>query len=337
MRVLCTGGAGYVGSACLRWLLAHGHDAIAFDNLSEGNLAAVPEGRLIIGDIEDYESLLDAMKTHQVDAVMHFAAAASVPDSIVDPEFYYRSNVIGTKNVLDAMRAAGVQRILLSSTAATYAFNNQMPLQEDSLLQPVVPYGTTKLTAEQMIKEYAKAYGIGYTILRYFNASGADIDGQYGEDRNKESHLIPLILYAAQGKTEKINIYGGDWNTPDGTCIRDFVHTADLGQAHLLAVEAIVPGEGEVYNLGSGKGATVMEVLKNCEKIVGSPIPHSIEERRPGDPGILIASSDKIKQKLGWEPQYSGIETIVKSAWKWHSSHPEGYKSKEKAYIPNKK
>jgi UDP-glucose 4-epimerase len=328
MKILLTGGAGYVGSACLRWLLAHGHDAIAYDNLLEGNRAAVPDaaGRLIEGDIAEVDRLAEVMRGHRIEAVMHFAALASVPDSIKDPEGYYRVNVAGTKGVLDAMRAAGVRRILFSSTAATYGFHAEMPLREDSPQLPETPYGTTKLAAEWLIKDYARAYDLGYTLLRYFNASGADPGGDFGEDRRHESHLIPLIFQVAVGRREKVLVYGSDYPTRDGTCVRDYVHTADLAQAHQRAVEALEPGLGRAYNLGSGTGATVLEVLRACEEAVGRPIAHELVGRRPGDPAVLIASPEKIVRELGWSPAHSEIREIVRTAWEWHRRHPGGYR-----------
>jgi UDP-glucose 4-epimerase len=327
MKILLTGGAGYVGSACLRWLLDHGHDPIAYDNLSEGNVAAVPDApdRLIVGDIAETDRLAEAMRQHGVKVVMHFAALASVPDSITDPEAYYRVNVGGTKSVLDAMRAAGVRLILFSSTAATYGFHTAMPLREDSPQTPETPYGTTKLAAEWLIKDYGRAYGMGYTLLRYFNASGADPDGHFGEDRRHESHLIPLIFQAAIGRRPKVLIYGQDYPTRDGTCVRDYVHTADLAQAHQRAVEALEPGIGRAYNLGSGNGVTVLEVLRACEEVIGRPIAFEILGRRPGDPAELIASSEKIIKELGWAPRHADIRDIVRTAWNWHHGHPQGY------------
>ena len=329
MKILLTGGAGYVGSACLRWLLKHGHDPVAYDNLEEGNIAAVPEasGRLIVGDIADMNRLAEVLGRHRFEAVMHFAALLSVPGSIVDPEAYYRVNVVGTKNVLDAMRVAGVRKILFSSTAATYGFNVEMPLRESSLQAPETPYGTTKLAAEGLIRDYARAYNFGFVLLRYFNAAGADPGGDFGEDRRNESHLVPLILQVAVGRRPKVMIYGDDYPTPDGTCVRDYVHTSDLAQAHQLAVESLEPGVGQVYNLGSGTGATVLEVLRACESVAGRSIPHQIVSRRPGDPSVLIASPEKIVRELGWSPRHSGIREIVRTAWEWHSRHPEGYAS----------
>jgi UDP-glucose 4-epimerase len=325
MRIFLTGGAGYIGSACFRWLSCHGHDPIAYDNLSEGSAAAVPHERLIVGDIADIEKMAEVMRQHGTEAVMHFAALASVPDSIADPDSYYRVNVVGTKNVLDAMRRADVARIVFSSTAATYGFHAEMPLREDSPQTPETPYGTTKLAAEWLIKDYARAYDMGYALLRYFNASGANPDGRYGEDRRHEAHLIPLTLQVALGRREKLLIYGNDWQTPDGTCVRDYVHTDDLAQAHQLALEGLGPGVARAYNLGSGTGVSVLEVLRACETVVGHPIRHEIVGRRPGDPATLIASPEKIVTELGWSPRYTDIHAIAETAWRWHKTHPKGY------------
>jgi UDP-glucose 4-epimerase len=325
MKLLLIGGAGYVGSACLRWLVKHGHDPIAFDDLSTGNAASVPADRLIVGDMLNVQQLREVMQQHAIEGVMHFAALASVPESIAEPERYYRVNVLGTKCVLDAMLACNVDRIVFSSTAATYGFTDDMPLREDALQQPQVPYGSTKLAAEWLIRDYANAYGIGGMLLRYFNASGADLDGNFGESRDHETHLIPLTLQVATGQREELMIYGDDYNTPDGTCVRDYIHTDDLAQAHQLAIEAIEPGDVRAYNLGSGQGISVMQVLRACEAAVGRAIPHRIAARRPGDPGTLIASSQRITDELGWKPRYPLIEQIVDTAWKWHQSHPRGY------------
>ncbi len=225
------------------------------------------------------------------------------------------------------MRAAEVARIVFSSTAATYAFGVDMPIRETTPQEPETPYGTTKLAAERMIREYARAYDLGYTIFRYFNASGADADGQHGESRHVEGHIIPLTLLVAVGRREKLKIFGGDWDTRDGTCVRDYVHTDDLAQAHQLAVESLEPGVGRDYNLGSGSGTTILEVLRAAEKAVGRPIPHEIVARRPGDPGTLIATPEKVTRELGWNPRHADIESIVATAWRWHSTHPDGYKS----------
>jgi len=325
MNILLTGGAGYIGSASLRWLVKHGHNAIAYDNMLEGNARSVPSDRLIQGDILDTGRLTQALVEHKADAVMHFAALASVPLSISDPESYWRTNVVGTKSVLDAMREAGVPRIVFSSTAATYAFGVEMPIRETTPQIPKTPYGSTKLAAEWLIREYAQAYQIGYTILRYFNASGADPDGQFGESRHVEGHIIPLTLLVAVGRRDRLKIFGGDWDTRDGTCVRDYVHTDDLALAHQLAVESLEPGVGRAYNLGSGTGTTILEVLRACEKAVGGPIAHEVVERRPGDPGTLIATPELITRELGWKPRHDTIDSIVETAWRWHESHPDGY------------
>ena len=257
---------------------------------------------------------------------MHFAALASVPDSIADPEAYYRVNVLGTKSVLDAMRAAGVRKILFSSTAATYGFHAEMPLREDSPQLPETPYGTTKLAAEWMIKDYARAYGLGYTLLRYFNASGADPDGEHGEDRRHESHLIPLIFQVALGRREKLLIYGGDYPTRDGTCVRDYIHTEDLAQAHQLAVETLGAGHGQGVQHGFGNRR---DRARGAPRVRGGGRPadrHEIVGRRPGDPGILIATPEKIIQELGWSPRHPEIQDIVRTAWEWHRRYPQGYR-----------
>ncbi len=325
MRILLTGGAGYVGSAALRWLLDKGHDALAFDDLSAGHAAAVPEGRLVNGSILDVDALVTAMETQRTEAVMHFAALASVPDSIRAPDEYWATNVLGTKNVLDAARSGGVDRFIFSSTAATYSFDEPMPLVEESAQIPQVPYGTTKLAAEKLIHDYACAYDMGYAILRYFNASGADPSGEFGEARQRETHLIPLVLLTALGKREKLQIFGQNLDTRDGTCVRDYVHTDDLAQAHQLAVESLQPGMRRVYNVGSGTGTTVLEVLRSCEEVVGRPIPHEYQEPRPGDPSTLIASPNRIRQQLGWSPRFTTIRQIVETAWEWHCRYPNGY------------
>ena len=327
MKILLTGGAGYIGSACLRWLLRHGHDPVAYDNLSEGNPASVPEAarRLVVGEIADTDKLTEVLRAHRADAVMHFAALASVPESIADPDSYYTVNVLGTKSVLDAMRRAGVPRLVFSSTCATYGVHAEMPLREESTQNPATPYGTTKLAAEHLIRDYARAYDLGYSILRYFNASGADPDGRHGEHRRHENHLIPLTLQVAVGRREKLLIYGDDYETRDGSCVRDYVHTEDLAQAHQLAVESLEPGVGQAYILGSGTGTSVFEVLRACESVVGRPIRHEVVERRPGDPATLVATPEKIVKALGWKPRYTDARAIAETAWKWHSRHPEGY------------
>jgi UDP-glucose 4-epimerase len=329
-RVLCTGGAGYVGSACLRYLLKQGYEAFAYDNLSEGQRLAVPDAdtRLIVGDISDRNKMAQTLRDYNIDAVMHFAAVASVPESIKQPSLYWAVNVTGTKNLLDAMLECGVKNIVFSSTAATYAFSDNMPLVEDDLKHPVTPYGTTKLACESMLNDYRIAYNMGFTAMRYFNASGADPDGEYGEDRNNECHLIPLVLYAAVGRRAEVKVFGEDWDTRDGSCVRDYIHVEDIARAHVLAMESQQPGIGRFYNIGSNSGATVKEIISACEKVSGKSIPWSSDLPRPGDPATLIANADKLVNELGWSPKYKTIEEIVETAYRWHSQYPNGYSDK---------
>lgn len=328
MRVLCTGGAGYVGSACLRRLLAEGYEAVAYDNLSLGHKESLPDDRLIIGDISDTEALTDSLRALKADAVMHFAAATSVGESVDDPEHHYRNNVGGTLSLLNAMRAAGVERLLFSSTCATYGLSPTIPMCEDTPQDACSPYARTKLAVEWMIRDFSSAYGLGYCLLRYFNAAGAAMDGQHGEDHDPETHLIPLILQNALGQREELRVFGDDYATPDGTCIRDYVHIEDLAEAHLLALRETKPGGGDVFNVGTGKGNSVLEVIHACEAAISRNIPFQMVDRRPGDAPGLVADAQKIQSKLGWEPRYTDIGAIVDTAWRWHRAYPDGYQSK---------
>ncbi|MDC0004317.1 UDP-glucose 4-epimerase GalE [Porticoccaceae bacterium] len=330
MRILCTGGAGYVGSACLRYLLDKGYEAFAFDDLSEGNAKAVPdsEHRLIVGDILNKRQLIETLNSYKIDVVMHFAAVASVPDSITMPSLYWEVNVVGTKNVLDAMNECGIKNIVFSSTAATYALTDNMPLDEAGLQMPLTPYGTTKLACEHMLNDYRIAYGIGFTVMRYFNASGADIDGEYGEDRRAESHLIPLAFHTAVGRRKKMLVYGDDWPTRDGSCVRDYVHVEDIAQAHVLAMENNQPAIGNFYNIGSNEGASVLEILKQCEQACSNDINWQFAARRPGDPATLVASSQKIRDELNWHPRHN-LLAIIQTAYDWHHRYPKGYSDKQ--------
>jgi UDP-glucose-4-epimerase GalE len=331
MRLLVTGGAGYVGSACLRKLLAEGHDAIAFDNLSEGYEAAVPAGRLVTGDIADTAALAKVMKEHGSEAVMHFAAATYVGESVTNPDHHYGNNIAGTLSLLRAMRQSGIQRMLFSSTCATYGDNPVVPMNETAAQVPCSPYARTKLAVEWMIRDFAHAYGLGFTILRYFNASGADRDGEFGEAHDPETHLIPLLLQVALGQRDKLMLYGDDYPTPDGTCIRDYVHTDDLAQAHMLAIAATTNTTAEVFNIGTGNGQSVKEVHRACEEVTGRSIPLEITARRPGDAPALVADPSKLKTQLGWKPEFYDIKRTVETAWAWHRKYPKGYVDKAAA------
>ena len=328
MKIFVTGGAGYVGSACLRQLLAQGHDAIAFDNLCKGHTQAVPRERLIEGDIRDTPALVQAMKNHKSEAVMHFAAATDVGESVKNPDYHYGNNIGGTLSLLRAMREAGIQRMLFSSTCATYGDNPKPPMDEQAAQIPCSPYARTKLAVEWMIRDFAHTYGMGFTLLRYFNAAGADADGEHGEDHHPELHLIPLVLEVVLGKREKILLFGEDYPTPDGTCIRDYVHTSDLASAHLLAIAATTPRTAEVYNIGTGQGQSVKQIHAACERVTGRKIPFEVVARRPGDAPALVAEPNKLKSQLGWKPKYSDIDTVIETAWQWHQRYPNGYAGK---------
>lgn len=330
MRILVTGGAGYVGSACLRYLIGNGHEALAYDNLVQGHPEAVPGDRLVRGDIADTAHLVDTMRRFGAEAVMHFAAATCVGESVGDPEYHYRNNIAGTLSLLNAMRMANVQRLLFSSTCATYGLSPKCPMSEEAPQDPVSPYARTKLAVEWMIRDFAEAYGLGFTLLRYFNAAGASPDGEYGEDHDPENHLIPLVLQVPLGQRERLLVFGDDYPTPDGTCIRDYIHVDDLAAAHKLAIEATTPATHQVFNVGTGNGASVLEVIRACEEVVGQPIRYSVVERRPGDPPALVADPTKLKSTLGWKPKCANIRATVETAWNWHRSHPRGYESEPK-------
>ncbi len=327
LNVLVVGGAGYIGSHAVRLLARSGHNVWVYDNLSFGHRQAVPAGRLIEGDLVDRPRLVAALREHEIDAVMHFAAFAFVGESVVDPAKYYQNNVVGSLNLLEAMREAGVMRIVFSSTTATYGEPETRPITEAAPQRPINPYGFSKLVIEQALADYALAYELQYAALRYFNAAGATPDGDLGEDHDPETHLIPLVLQVALGQRWHITIFGDDYPTPDGTCIRDYVHVDDLATAHLAALERLEPGAGLRLNLGTGRGHSVQQVIDACRRVTGHAIPSQMGERRPGDPPELVADSSKAQQVLEWRPQYTDIESIVRTAWNWHSKHPRGYRS----------
>ena len=329
MTVLVCGGAGYIGSHAVKRLLSAGRRVVVLDNLSTGHRVAVGETPFIQCDITRRESLGEVIRRYKINAVMHFAALCLVGESVHRPLDYYRHNLAGTLNLLEAMIENGVNKIVFSSTAAVYGDPAQIPIPEDHRRVPVNPYGATKLAAEEMIRCFGRAYGLRYVIFRYFNAAGADPDGGLGEDHNPETHLIPRILMAAEGLLPEITVLGADHPTPDGTCIRDYIHVNDLSDAHILALK-LLDGGGEpaVYNLGSGRGFSVREVILAAEEVTGKKVRVAEGARRPGDPSILVASPEKAMRELGWKPRYGDLKTIIDTAWNWHRRHPGGYAGK---------
>lgn len=325
MRILVIGGAGYVGSHTVRQLALSGHEVWVYDNLSLGHRQSVPTGALIEGELADRNKLRTVLLDKKIDAVMHFAAFALVGESVAEPAKYYQNNVSATLELLEAMREAQVWRIVFSSTTATYGQPDKIPISESTLQLPINPYGFTKLVIEHALTDYAHAYGFGCAALRYFNAAGASPAGDIGEDHTPESHLIPIVLQTALGQRESIGIFGDDYPTPDGTCIRDYVHVDDLADAHLRALNLLEPGTNLQLNLGSGHGHSVRSVIEACRGVTGHPIPTVVQPRRAGDPAELIADSRLAQQVLGWKPAYVDIEAIVATAWKWHQGHPHGY------------
>ena len=324
MNIFLTGGAGYIGSIATRKLLEAGHQVTVYDSLVTGYREAVPKDAIFIqGDLVNTKDLEAALATAPFEAVMHFAAFIEAGESMKNPPLFYQNNLMNSVGLIDAAVKAGVKKFVLSSTAAVYQSSDQ-PLSEESPLGPVNVYGHTKLMIEEVLAFYQQIYGIHYTALRYFNAAGALPD--QGEAHQPESHLIPLVLQVPLGKREDIKIYGTDYPTPDGTCIRDYIHITDLVSAHLLALDALEKNEKLVYNLGNGKGYSVREVIDTARQVTGHPIPAEETPRRPGDSPRLVASSEKIKKELGWEPQVPELKDIIQSAWEWHQSHPDGYK-----------
>ena len=327
MKLLVLGGAGYIGSHTATELLDNGHEVVIADNLVTGYREAVPEKATFYqGDLRDKDFLVDLLKKEKVDAVIHFAAFSLVGESVTNPLKYYENNLYGTKVLLDAMIETGVDKIVFSSTAATYGDPENIPILESDRTCPTNPYGETKLAMEKMISWAAKAHGLHFVSLRYFNACGAHKSGKIGEAHNPESHLIPLVLQVPNGKREFVSIYGNDYDTPDGTCIRDYIHVTDLAKAHILAVEYLMNGgESDIFNLGNGVGYSVKEVIETARKVTGHPIPAKEEARRAGDPARLVASGEKARKILGWEPEIKDLADIISSAWKWHKAHRDGY------------
>jgi UDP-glucose 4-epimerase len=323
-RILVTGGAGYIGSVVVEQLLDRGYQPIIFDDLSHGHRAALPpSARLIVGDIADRAMLERIFAEFQPQAVMHFAAFIEAGESMQRPEKYFRNNTANALTLLETVLAHGVQRFVFSSTAALYGTPEKTPIEEDARLQPTNAYGESKLLVERMLAWLHRVHGLRYACLRYFNAAGAA--GDRGEDHHPESHLIPIALQVALGVRQQVAIFGTDYPTSDGTCIRDYVHVSDLAAAHLLVLEALKEKERLIYNLGNGRGFSVREVIDTVRKVTGQAIPAEESPRRPGDPAVLVASSEKIKRELGWKPEYTDLESIVRSAWHWRNAHPSGY------------
>lgn len=321
MHIFVTGGAGYIGSVCVEQLLDAGHAVTTFDNLTEGHRAAVdPRASLVVGDLQNRCDIEEAMEKARPDAVMHFAANALVGESMQNPSKYFRNNVAGGINLLDAMVAAGCKHLVFSSTCATFGVPERMPIDETLPQRPINPYGESKLMFEKVLRWYDEIHAIRFVALRYFNAAGAS--ARFGEDHRIETHLIPNVLKVALGQKEHVEIYGTDYPTPDGTCIRDYIHILDLAQAHTLALNA--PASAS-YNLGTGGGTSVREIIAACGKVSGRKIAVVEKPRRPGDPPRLVAGSDKARAELGWKPQFQDVEKIIASAWAWHLAHPHGY------------
>jgi len=328
MRVFVTGGAGYVGSHCVKRLLAGGHEVSVFDNLSAGHREAVdPRADFVQGDLSDKARLAELLRPGRFDAVMHFAGSLDVGESVRRPLEYFRNNVVNTLNLLECMRDSNIRRMVFSSTCAVYGEPERLPITEDLPKSPISPYGASKLTVEYMLEHSARAWGLGSVALRYFNASGAASDGSIGEDHSPEIHLIPLVLQVALGQRDGIKVFGDDYPTPDGSCIRDYIHVEDLADAHLLAIEGITEGRKEAYNVGTGKGTSVFEIIEVARAVTNHAIPAEVTARRPGDPPGLYANSDKLRERFRWAPRYTEIRDIVASAWNWHRSHPHGFKS----------
>jgi UDP-glucose 4-epimerase len=331
MRVLVTGGAGYIGSVVAEELLQAGHQVVVFDNLSRGHRQAVPKNaELVVGDLADRAGLDQLLRSRAIDAVMHFAALIEAGESMKAPEEFFRNNTANALTLLEAMLAVGVKRFVFSSTAALFGNPERTPIEEDDPLHPTNAYGESKLLVERILAWFHQIHRLRYASLRYFNAAGASRPDK-GEAHQPETHLIPRILQVALGRAQNVNIFGTDYPTPDGTCVRDYIHVSDLAYAHLLALHALEkPLENSsplIYNLGNGQGFSVREVVEVARKVTGHPIPVTESPRRAGDPAVLIASSEKIRHDLGWQPRSPDLKTIVESAWQWHRIHPDGYTS----------
>ncbi len=325
MRVLVCGGAGYIGSNMAAMLAAGGQEPVVYDNLSKGHKAAVKGIKFVNGDLEDYELLVVTLKRYEIEAVMHFAAFIEVAESVEEPLKYYYNNVSNTQVVLRAMEAAGVEKFVFSSSAAVYGMPKKVPITEDLPKAPISPYGETKWASERMCHWQSRAGKLRYASLRYFNAAGAGFDCSLGEDHRPESHLIPLIIFAAMGRRDSVKIFGTDYDTPDGMCVRDYIHIEDLCRAHLLALEKLDESRELIYNLGNGRGYSVREVMDTVRGVSGKDFKIVEADRRPGDPPVLTSDASRAEQELGWQRKYPDLESIVATAWKWHNKFPDGY------------
>lgn len=325
MRILVTGGAGYIGSHAVKLFLSRGHEVWVYDNLCYGHRKAVPVERLIVADLNETARLDHALLQHRIEAVVHFAAFAYVGESVKDPGKYYQNNLVNTLNLMECMRRNRIWRMVFSSTCATYGIPQRVPITEEESQKPINPYGQAKLGVEHALRDYAHAYHWSYAALRYFNAAGASANGTIGEDHDPETHLIPLVFQAAMGQIPELQIFGTDYPTLDGTCIRDYVHVEDLAEAHLAALERLEPGKELKLNLGTGRGYSVREVIKAVEEVTGKRVPVKHSPRREGDPPELVADARAAQAALQWQPRYTDIKRIVESAWKWHRLHPKGY------------
>jgi len=325
MRVVVTGGAGYIGSVVADELLQAGHDVVVFDNLSRGHRQAVPKNaELVVGDLADRAALDTLFQSRATDAVMHFAALIEAGESMKAPEQFFRNNTANALTLVEAMLASGIKHLVFSSTAALYGNSERTPIKEEDTLRPTNAYGESKLLMERMLAWFHQIHGLRYASLRYFNAAGASRPDK-GEAHQPETHLIPRILQVALGRAEHASVFGTDYPTPDGTCVRDYIHVSDLARAHLLALQALADSAPLVYNLGNGQGFSVREVVDVARKVTGHPIPVIESPRRAGDSAVLIASSEKIRRELGWQPRFGDLQSMVESAWQWHRSHPDGY------------
>ena len=331
MSILVTGGAGYIGSHCVAALIDRGVDVIVVDDLSKGHRESLKGGRLYVGSVADKEFLRGVFERESIEAVIHFAAFSLVGESMTVPEQYFRNNVTAGLSLIETMIEFKVPYLVFSSTAATFGEPERVPIEENDRQFPTNPYGESKLMVEHMLKWCDQAHGLKYCALRYFNVAGARPDGSIGEDHRPETHLIPLILQVAQGKRDKLSLFGTDYPTKDGTCVRDYIHVDDLIDAHVLALDYLRAGNpSAAFNLGNGQGFSNREIVEAARRVTGHPIPVTEEDRRPGDPAVLIASSQKAVEVLGWQPKYTDVEDIIATAWRWHSSHPDGYDSQKK-------